>query len=69
MQEGPAYAPYLGYPAVHRYVNPLTGEQIITVLPPSHPEMVCLQNGHVKQTRFGLLGASFRLETHMILTR
>lgn len=48
----------------HHYVNPLTSEHIVSVLPPDAPEMICLQQGHVKQTRFGLLGRlSLRLVT------
>lgn len=44
-------------PMIYNYVNPVTGEQIVSLLPPNHPEMICLQSGeHVPHTRFGLLG-------------
>ncbi|KAF8531253.1 hypothetical protein JB92DRAFT_2852666 [Gautieria morchelliformis] len=57
LQAGPSYAPRHDPTNVHHYVNPLTGEHVVSVLPPNHPEMVCLQEGrHIKQTRFGLLG-------------
>ncbi|CAE6535529.1 unnamed protein product [Rhizoctonia solani] len=43
-------------PAVYRYHNPQTGEVVSSLLPPDHPEMVCLQQGHIIQTRYGILG-------------
>ncbi|PPQ82893.1 hypothetical protein CVT25_009680 [Psilocybe cyanescens] len=44
-------------PTVYNYVNPATGEQIVSLLPPGHPEMICLQAGsHVPHTQYGLLG-------------
>jgi len=44
-------------PMVYNYTNPISGEQIVSLLPPNHPEMICLQSGsHVPHTRFGLLG-------------
>ncbi|KAF9050217.1 hypothetical protein BJ165DRAFT_1457192 [Panaeolus papilionaceus] len=44
-------------PTVYNYVNPLNGEQIVSLLPPNHPEMVCLQaGGHVTETNYGILG-------------
>ncbi|KAF9007744.1 hypothetical protein BDZ89DRAFT_965518 [Hymenopellis radicata] len=43
-------------PIVYRYVHPETGEQIASLLPPSHPEMMCLQSGHVPHTSYGVLG-------------
>ncbi|KAF8580127.1 hypothetical protein K439DRAFT_1662913 [Ramaria rubella] len=55
MQAGPSYSPR--FENVHHYVHPQTGEHIVTVLPPNHPEMICLQEGsHIKRTRFGILG-------------
>jgi hypothetical protein len=46
-------------PTVYNYLNPVTKQYITTLLPPDHPEMVCLQAGmHVTQTRYGLLGES-----------
>ncbi|CAL1706875.1 unnamed protein product [Somion occarium] len=42
---------------VYNYVNPNTHEHVASLLPPDHPQMVCLQEGrHVRETRFGLLG-------------
>ncbi|KAI0930459.1 hypothetical protein AcW1_009138 [Taiwanofungus camphoratus] len=42
---------------VYNYVNPVTHEHIVSLLPPDHPQMVCLQQGgHVPRARFGLLG-------------
>ncbi|KAF5325776.1 hypothetical protein D9611_000448 [Ephemerocybe angulata] len=44
-------------PTVFYYNNPVTGERITSSLPPSHPEMICLQAGeHVPQTKYGILG-------------
>ncbi len=50
-----------GQPAtvVYNYVNPLTGERVVSLLPPDHPQMLCLQQGgHVTTTKFGILGES-----------
>ena len=42
---------------VYHYVNPNNGNHITSLLPPDHPEMVCLQQGsHVEETKFGFLG-------------
>ncbi|CAE6507222.1 unnamed protein product [Rhizoctonia solani] len=43
-------------PTVFRYHNPQTGEVVSSLLPPDHPEMVCLQQGHIIKTRYGILG-------------
>ncbi|TFK25242.1 hypothetical protein FA15DRAFT_668780 [Coprinopsis marcescibilis] len=44
-------------PTVYYYTNPVTGERITSFLPPTHPEMICLQAGeHVPQTKYGILG-------------
>ncbi|KIM45500.1 hypothetical protein M413DRAFT_442162 [Hebeloma cylindrosporum] len=49
--------PSVEQPTIYNYVNPVTGQHVASLLPPDHPEMVCLQAGsHVPQTRFGLLG-------------
>lgn len=59
MQAGPSsYLPTPAQiPTMHYYIHPVTGEQIMTPLPPTHPEMICLQEGgHVGRTRFGFLG-------------
>jgi hypothetical protein len=46
-------------PTVYHYQNPLTGERIASLLPPNHPEMICLQEGcHVNETKYGILGMS-----------
>ena len=46
-------------PVIYNYVNPVTGEQVASLLPPDHPEMICLQAGmHEPQSQFGLLGES-----------
>ena len=51
--------PSLEQPTIYNYVNPATGQHVASLLPPDHPEMICLQAGsHVQQTRFGLLGKS-----------
>lgn len=42
---------------VYHYVNPNNGNHVTSLLPPDHPEMVCLQQGsHVEETKFGFLG-------------
>lgn len=42
---------------VFNYVNPRTGERVVSLLPPDHPQMVCLQQGgHVTASKFGFLG-------------
>lgn len=43
---------------VYYYQNPRTGLRVASLLPPDHPQMVCLQAGeHVRETRYGFLGA------------
>ncbi len=59
MTAGPSYVPQTGpqNPIVYNYVNPATGDRIASLLPPNHPEMICLQSGaHVPHTKYGLLG-------------
>ncbi|KAJ7282914.1 hypothetical protein C8J57DRAFT_1296960 [Mycena rebaudengoi] len=62
MDVGPAYVRHAGpsfapNPIVYHYTNPMTGEHVASLLPPDHPEMVCLQAGeHVPYTNYGLLG-------------
>ncbi|KAI0663574.1 hypothetical protein C8Q70DRAFT_950956 [Cubamyces menziesii] len=42
---------------VYNYINPTTGERIVSLLPPDHPQMVCLQQGgHVPRSKYGILG-------------
>ncbi|KAF8971202.1 hypothetical protein BDZ97DRAFT_1788270 [Flammula alnicola] len=44
-------------PTVYNYINPTTGERVVSLLPPDHPEMLCLQAGsHVPETHYGFLG-------------
>ncbi|THU85710.1 hypothetical protein K435DRAFT_822345 [Dendrothele bispora CBS 962.96] len=58
MQAGPSYVPVgHGSPTVYHYINPITQEHVASLLPPDHPEMICLQSGqHVRETNFGVLG-------------
>ncbi|KAI6157871.1 hypothetical protein BKA82DRAFT_4062768 [Pisolithus tinctorius] len=50
-------APTMQPATVYHYHNPDTGDHLASLLPPDHPEMVCLQQGsHDTQTRFGILG-------------
>lgn len=41
---------------VYHYVHPVTQERVDSLLPPTHPEMQCLQYGHMAHTKFGWLG-------------
>ncbi|KAJ3773332.1 hypothetical protein FB446DRAFT_733287 [Lentinula raphanica] len=44
-------------PVLYHYRNPITQETVVSLLPPDHPEMICLQSGeHDTQTNFGILG-------------
>ncbi|KAI0745844.1 hypothetical protein C8Q76DRAFT_43102 [Earliella scabrosa] len=59
MFAGPPPPPSAQVPAtvVYNYVNPISGERIVSLLPPDHPQMVCLQQGgHVSTSKFGILG-------------
>ncbi|KAK0213092.1 hypothetical protein DFS33DRAFT_1286374 [Desarmillaria ectypa] len=59
MTAGSSYVPQTGPqdPIVYHYVNPTTGDRIASLLPPNHPEMICLQAGaHIPHTKYGLLG-------------
>jgi len=55
---GPSHTiPSMPPTTVYNYVNPQTHEHVVSLLPPDHPQMICLQEGaHVPTTRFGLLG-------------
>ncbi|KAF8149544.1 hypothetical protein B0H34DRAFT_777686 [Crassisporium funariophilum] len=57
---GPSYTTQPSYtpaPMVYNYMNPSSGERVVSLLPPDHPEMVCLQSGsHIPHTHYGLLG-------------
>ncbi|KAI0058699.1 hypothetical protein BV25DRAFT_1189726 [Artomyces pyxidatus] len=54
----PVLTPALGPPTqVYHYQHPVTGERVTSLLPPDHPQMICLQEGrHIHESRFGLLG-------------
>jgi hypothetical protein len=42
---------------VYHYRNPMNNQHIVSLLPPDHPEMICLQQGsHVPTSKFGVLG-------------
>lgn len=42
---------------VFYYQDPRTGQRVASLLPPDHPQMVCLQAGeHVLESRYGFLG-------------
>lgn len=52
---------------VYHYTNPVTSEQVVSLLPPNHPEMICLQSGeHVQQTKYGLLGMFNRFQSLLL---
>ncbi|TFK98064.1 hypothetical protein BDV98DRAFT_573421 [Pterulicium gracile] len=53
---GPSSLPAMPPTTVYYYHNPMTSERMTSLLPPNHPEMVCMQQGHVLHTRFGILG-------------
>lgn len=56
---GTSAVPSMGPTPVYHYVNPATHEHVASLLPPNHPQMVCLQEGrHLRETRYGILGAS-----------
>ena len=56
-QLAPTAGPSMPTTRVYHYQNPQTGHAITSLLPPNHPEMVCLQEGgHVQTSQFGLLG-------------
>ena len=38
------------------YRNPVTQEVIKSHLPPDHPQMICVQQGHIPQSHFGIIG-------------
>jgi len=50
------YSPGANEPTVYHYRGTLTGDVVNSPLPPDHPQMVCLQQGHITSTKFGLLG-------------
>lgn len=51
--------PSMGPTPVYHYIHPITGDRVVSLLPPNDPKMVCLQEGvHVRETRYGILGAS-----------
>ncbi|KAI0093037.1 hypothetical protein BDY19DRAFT_921678 [Irpex rosettiformis] len=52
----PTNFPSMPATTVYNYRNPMTGDIVCSLLPPDHPQMICLQQGHVLQTKFGMLG-------------
>ena len=68
MGSGPSYTvqpTYTSPPTVYNYINPLTGERVVSLLPPNHPEMICLQSGvHIPHTHYGLIGESMFIFWH-----
>ncbi|EGO00185.1 hypothetical protein SERLA73DRAFT_135885 [Serpula lacrymans var. lacrymans S7.3] len=58
---------------VYHYIDN-RGEQVASLLPSDHPEMICLLGGHVPEARYGMLGerTAFLLppewRTHIITT-
>jgi len=55
MVAGPPQPTY-GAIAYH-YQDPRTGQTFASLLPPDHPQMICLQAGqHVPESRYGFLG-------------
>ncbi|EEB94579.1 hypothetical protein MPER_06586 [Moniliophthora perniciosa FA553] len=52
-QPGPSYTPH---DIIYHYTDPQTGHPVTFTLPPNHPEMICLQSGHITETKFGVLG-------------
>ncbi|KAG8813724.1 hypothetical protein FRC18_002318 [Serendipita sp. 400] len=45
-----------GTVTVYHYIHPQTQHRIDSLLPPSHPKMLCLQYGHQLKSRFGVAG-------------
>ncbi|KAF8267675.1 hypothetical protein EI94DRAFT_1771822 [Lactarius quietus] len=57
MVAGDPYGATTSEAIVYRYHDPRTGQTVASLLPPDHPQMVCLQAGqHVPESRFGFLG-------------
>ena len=56
MHNTPVPATQAGAVTVYHYIHPTTQQRIDSLLPPSHPEMQCLQHGHIPRTRFGVAG-------------
>jgi len=53
----PTIGPSMPATRVYHYQNPVTGHAITSLLPPNHPEMVCLQEGrHIRKNKFGIIG-------------
>jgi len=52
----PVPVTHAGAVTVYHYVHPVTQQRIDSLLPPDHPEMQCLQHGHIPRTRFGIAG-------------
>lgn len=56
MHNTPVPTTQAGPVTVYHYIHPVTQQRVDSLLPPSHPEMQCLQHGHIPRTRFGVAG-------------
>jgi hypothetical protein len=67
----PVYGATSSEPTVYYYEDPRTGQRVASLLPPDHPQMVCLQSGeHVPETRYGCLGTScFCVQYHLSIVQ
>ncbi|PSR81174.1 hypothetical protein PHLCEN_2v6509 [Hermanssonia centrifuga] len=54
---------------VYNYVNPVTHEVVTSLLPPDHPRMVCLQQGHDPHSKFGFLDVLSDLEIRGLISQ
>lgn len=52
----PSNIPSMPATTVYNYRNEFTGEVVCSLLPPDHPQMICLQHGHIPRSRFSVLG-------------
>ena len=52
----PSNVPSMPATTVYNYRNEFTGEVVCSLLPPDHPQMICLQHGHIPRSRFSVLG-------------
>ncbi|KAI0697248.1 hypothetical protein BC835DRAFT_1338752 [Cytidiella melzeri] len=56
MGASPFHGPSMPPTTVYNYRHPQSGEIISSLLPPDHPQMICLQQGHIPHSKFGILG-------------
>jgi hypothetical protein len=50
----PAQVTHSGGATVYHYIDPFTDKVVDSVLPPDHPVMQCMHDGHVPQSKFGI---------------